>query len=111
MELQSRIGVGVREIRTQLGLSQEALADTIGRSVDTVSLIERGKISPTLDTLDALSRGLGISLGALVSLGSEGSGDEVAMRLEARALAAIRKLPNPLLAVVVDLLAGLAELQ
>lgn len=37
----------LKEIRTQAGLSQQALADTVGVSRNTISSIETGQFNPT----------------------------------------------------------------
>ena len=66
MELQNRIGLRVQALRKVRGLTQEGLAERSGKSVDTLSLIERGRILPALDTLLALAAGLGISVGQLL---------------------------------------------
>jgi transcriptional regulator with XRE-family HTH domain len=44
--------------RTRLGLSQEALADLSGLHRTEISLLERRKRSPRLDTIVGLARGL-----------------------------------------------------
>jgi len=56
----NQIGVGDRlhEIRTQLGLSIRALADMSGLNVNTLSLIENGRTSPSVGTLQQLAQSL-----------------------------------------------------
>ena len=58
-------GARVRELRTVLGLSQEALAFAAGISTPYVSDVENGKRSPGLDVLVALAQALGVSLSEL----------------------------------------------
>jgi transcriptional regulator with XRE-family HTH domain len=58
-----------------MGLTQEAIAGEIGLSVDTVSLVERGKISPSLDTLETFANGLEIRLPDLLDFGDRPSRD------------------------------------
>jgi transcriptional regulator with XRE-family HTH domain len=52
----------LKEWRTRRRLSLRALADTSGLWYSTVADIERGVISPTVVTLEALARALGITV-------------------------------------------------
>jgi transcriptional regulator with XRE-family HTH domain len=52
----------VRQLREERGLSLRALAELCGISPNTVSLIERGASSPSVDTLQNLARGLDIPI-------------------------------------------------
>ena len=56
------VGAKVRELRQQRGLSLRALAELCGISPNTVSLIERGTSSPSVDTLQHLARGLDVPI-------------------------------------------------
>ena len=56
----------IRRIRAARHLTQEALCDRAGISIDAVSRIEGGSRAPTLDTLEKLAAALGVSPGALV---------------------------------------------
>jgi len=64
-----RIGLRVRALRLERGLSQEALAGEVERSVDTISSLERGIGSTSLDTLERLADYFEVRLRDL--LGSE----------------------------------------
>ena len=44
------------------GLTQEALADLVGRTVEAVSNIERGRTFPTTETLEQLGRHLDVPI-------------------------------------------------
>jgi len=70
------LGLRVRKLRTRAGLSQAALAERAGLSVDAVSRIERGRRSPHLGTLNALAAGLKVPLAVLVDL-DDALGDRV----------------------------------
>jgi transcriptional regulator with XRE-family HTH domain len=111
MELKHRIGIRVKEIRKARGLSQEELADRTGRSVDAISLLERGKIVPGLDTLDALSKGLGIPLRDLLDFDSKPPRDNEIVALQTFAVDVIRQMNKPTLAVAVKQLDALASLK
>jgi transcriptional regulator with XRE-family HTH domain len=56
------VGSKIRELREQRGLSLRALAEICGVSPNTVSLIERGLSSPSVDTLQRLAAGLGVPI-------------------------------------------------
>jgi len=60
-----RIAVRVHELRTQQGLSLEALAVQCGVSRSMLSLIERGESSPTAVVLEKVAAGLGVPLASL----------------------------------------------
>jgi transcriptional regulator with XRE-family HTH domain len=60
-----RIARRVAELRAAHGLSLDALARRTGVSRSMISVVERGKSSPTAVVLDKLAVGLGVTLGAL----------------------------------------------
>jgi transcriptional regulator with XRE-family HTH domain len=64
-DLNGRIAERVRELRASQNLSLDTLAGKSGVSRSMISLIERGKSSPTAVVLDKLASGLGVTLGAL----------------------------------------------
>lgn len=59
-------GANVRRIRTEQGLSQEALGEEASVHRNHVSLIERGAVDPTLMTAVDLANALGVALADLV---------------------------------------------
>jgi transcriptional regulator with XRE-family HTH domain len=60
-EVLRRLGERVRGLRRTRGLTQEALARSLGLSVAYVSLIERGGRNPPVTTVVAIARALGVS--------------------------------------------------
>jgi len=64
-ELNSLIARRVRELRAGRRLSLDALSRRSGVSRSMISLIERGKCSPTAVVLEKLSGGLGVTLASL----------------------------------------------
>lgn len=58
----SSIGDKIREVREKRGLTLRALADEAGVSESLVSQIERGKVSPSLETLVTIVDALDIDL-------------------------------------------------
>ncbi len=63
--LREKFGNRVRLLRGKRGLTQEQLAELAGISVDFLSLIERGKNSPSFDNLDELAEALGVTVAQL----------------------------------------------
>ncbi len=64
-QLTERIARRVRELRAGLGLSLDELAGRSGVSRSMISLIERGRSSPTAVVLEKLAVGLNVSLATL----------------------------------------------
>ncbi|UVC08985.1 helix-turn-helix transcriptional regulator [Rhizobium sp. TH2] len=108
MANENNIGAIIRELRRTRGLTQAQLADRSGRTLDTISQLERGVNSPSLDTLMAISNGLSMTMTSVVSLLEVDVGDSHVRELE-RAHAAITKLPSGDLLVAIDILEALAR--
>jgi transcriptional regulator with XRE-family HTH domain len=66
-EASRQVAQAVREQRERLGLSLRALAVKSGISTSMISDVERGTKSPTIATLSALARGLGVTVATLVA--------------------------------------------
>lgn len=62
------IGIKVQTFRKLRGFTQEELAERIGKTVETISNIERGKKLPSLNTLDDLSTELNTPLSDFVNV-------------------------------------------
>lgn len=75
-DINSRIASRVRALRTDRGLTLDALAAKCDVSRSMISLIERGESSPTAVVLEKIATGLGVSLAALFD-DSRGSADPV----------------------------------
>jgi transcriptional regulator with XRE-family HTH domain/predicted Fe-Mo cluster-binding NifX family protein len=58
------VGHNLREIRSKRGLSLRALAELSGLNVNTLSLVENGKSSPSVGTLQQLAQALDVSMTA-----------------------------------------------
>lgn len=67
----------LRTLRTTLGLSLDELAERAGLSASTISRIETGKRTISLDVLVPLGRALGVDLDSLLE---EGEDDDVVIR-------------------------------
>jgi transcriptional regulator with XRE-family HTH domain len=64
-DINSRIASRVRALRTELGLSLDALAANSDVSRSMISLVEREESSPTAVVLEKIAMGLGVPLAAL----------------------------------------------
>lgn len=61
---QVQVGKKLREMRTRHGLSLRALANLSGLNVNTLSLVENGKSSPSVSTLQQLALALNVPIAA-----------------------------------------------
>ena len=66
--INKKIGMKIKLLRTMSKLSQEKLAEFADINKNTIGLIERGEISPTVETLEKISTALGIELKELVDV-------------------------------------------
>ncbi|HHA2503891.1 helix-turn-helix domain-containing protein [Stenotrophomonas maltophilia] len=64
-ELLLKIGQALRARRSQLGISQEAFADSIGMHRAYYGRIERGGTNLTVGTLGRVTSGMELSIGQL----------------------------------------------
>lgn len=55
----------MKEARTKVGLSQQALADELGVSRQTINAIEKGDYNPTIRLCIGICRVLGLTLNDL----------------------------------------------
>jgi len=69
--LKAKFGKRLRQIRRQMDLTQEQLAEKVGLSVEFISNIERGINSPSFKTLENLERALGISVSEMFNFDKE----------------------------------------
>lgn len=63
--IKKQFGQRVKTLRSQLGLSQEALADKCALDRTYISGIERGIRNPTLEIVIRLANGLNVTLPTL----------------------------------------------
>ncbi len=69
VERRRQFGRRVRALRTERGLSQEALADLAGIHRTYVGSVERGERNMALDNIHALADALGVAAGELLTTG------------------------------------------
>lgn len=55
MRLQNRVALRIKTIRKRRGLTQETLAERVGRTTDAISQLERGLSLPSFETLERLA--------------------------------------------------------
>ena len=73
-EITKNIGNRIRNYRTQLGYSQERLAEISGCHLTYIGQVERGEKNPTLESVEKIASALEISLSKLFeNLGSDDS--------------------------------------
>jgi transcriptional regulator with XRE-family HTH domain len=61
-DLRAALGSRIRETRKQRGLSQEELAHRARLHWTYLSDLERGRQTPTMDVMNRLARGCGVTL-------------------------------------------------
>jgi transcriptional regulator with XRE-family HTH domain len=85
--LKAQVGDLIRRHRKRLGWTQDELAERTGRSVEMINRMERGQAAPSFDTLEALSRELGVPVRDLFGAGGHAAAagrDDPLVRLIAR---------------------------
>lgn len=65
------VGRQLRRIRRDKGYSIRALAERSGLNVNTLSMIENGKSSPSVSTLQQLAKALGVTITAFFELADD----------------------------------------
>ena len=62
-----RVGLVIKKLREEKGLSQRALADKAKVTDAYIAMLETGvRTNPTIDTLKRLAKALGVTVGELV---------------------------------------------
>lgn len=67
MSSANTLGKRLKELRISMGLSQEEFAYRCNMQASHIGQIERGQKSPTLDTLEKLSKGLDTTVSELTN--------------------------------------------
>ncbi len=60
-------GEKLRRLRRELGISQGDLAERSGINRSYLSMVENDRSSPTMDVVEKLARGLGVSVWTIIS--------------------------------------------
>ena len=102
-DLKQAIGTRVQAARRRAALSQEALAEQVGRTPESISNIERGKQLPNIETLAQLARVLDVPLAEFFEgLGSKRAVSRERAQLEAELQEITRELAPKLLRIAVE---------
>lgn len=113
MDAKKKFGQELKAYRQKSGLTQEALAELIDRSVDTISNIERGTSGPSHETLRRLSKVFGLSLEELSGWSAASpapvDGDPERAQLVARLWQIVAAMDTPMLRVAVGQLSVLTS--
>ncbi|MEJ6785594.1 helix-turn-helix domain-containing protein [Aminobacter sp. Piv2-1] len=108
MELKQALGRRIKTLRELRGLTQNDLAAELDRSLDAVSMIERGKNWPSVPTIERLAAALKVSTTELFDdLGTAGPANGQDLVVVAREL--LTKLGQAELEVAVATLEALAR--
>ena len=73
MKTKDLIGIRIKHLRQERGLSQEALSEKVGISPKYISSIERGKENPTLDIIIKLAGALQVDIEDIFKIAHEES--------------------------------------
>jgi transcriptional regulator with XRE-family HTH domain len=65
--VQLRVGRHVQRLRRARGLTQDGLAEKTGYDLKRLSQVERGRINPSLATLERIARALDVDVADLVA--------------------------------------------
>lgn len=65
MHLQTNLGVAIKDLRNELGLSQEKLALSIGMDRTYLASVEAGKRNLALANIEKIATGLNITVSEL----------------------------------------------
>lgn len=68
MNLQTNLGIAIKELRNRSNLSQEKFALAIGMDRTYLASVEAGKRNLSLANIEKIASGLGISVSSLFSL-------------------------------------------
>lgn len=60
--LLKKLGLRIRHLREQQGLSQTELANQIGKDQPSLNRLERGRVNPTVNYLNEVANGLNVEL-------------------------------------------------
>jgi transcriptional regulator with XRE-family HTH domain len=70
-QLRYELGQTIRRVREGAGYTQESFADAIKVHRNYMGSVERGETNITLDRLEQIARGLGLSVGELMKMSEQ----------------------------------------
>lgn len=72
---QIELGLRIKSLRTEKGLTQEKLAEALGVSLEHIGKIERGKRTPSLDLVIAMAKFFHVSTDYILLLANRRTAD------------------------------------
>lgn len=84
MDLKQALGSNIRHHRRAKGMTQEAVAERVEVSIETIGKIERGVAAPSFDTVERIAAALELPPLALFGVGEEAAPKGERGRLLAR---------------------------
>ncbi len=69
--IKRRFGAHLFQLRDRAGMTQSKLAEVTNLSVDLISRIERGERAPSLESIEKISKALGVRLSELFNFENE----------------------------------------
>lgn len=84
MDLKHALGANIRHHRRSKGMTQEALAERVDVSIETIGKIERGAGAPSFDTVERIAAALSLPPLALFGVGEDAAPQGERGRLLAR---------------------------
>ncbi len=70
-DLKKQFGRRLHVLRRSRDITQEHLAENIGRSVNFISLIENGQAAPSLKTIESIAKALRVEVAELFQFDSQ----------------------------------------
>jgi transcriptional regulator with XRE-family HTH domain len=96
-DFNTKLGQRIKKLRKAQKLSQEALAELVNKSVDTISNIERGIFPPRIETALEIATALGIPLHELFQINDVPATDKEKAALLDEIYDMLKAQPNELL--------------
>jgi transcriptional regulator with XRE-family HTH domain len=110
IDVKQHVGLRVKAARQRLGLTQEQLAESVDKTVETISNIERGHSLTSIETLQLISGKLDLPLAELFEgLERARPNHRRRVELEQQVGALLESLPDQDTKLAFDLIAVLAR--
>jgi transcriptional regulator with XRE-family HTH domain len=105
VDVKQHIGIKIKAARRQLGLTQAQLAESVDKTVETISNIERGDSLTSIETLQLISEKLGLPLAEFFEgLEKARPRDRRRVELEQEVGLLLQSLPEQDIELAVDLI-------
>ena len=108
-DLKRSVGFQIAKARLASGYTQEELAERVGRSVEAISNLERGKSFPEFETLTSLAEHLNVQVSHFFDGDPLPTSSRTRMVLRLNAIAGL--LSDEILSVAIEQLEALGRLE